>query len=193
MAVSNIKLINRALARAGANSISSLEDGSAEGVFMASEYEQFAEEKLGTYRWRFCQELKELGAPTTDTPADRWAYSFGLPSDLLILHAVTRNGCNVDYERFGDFIFTDASDGLVAEYSFRADEALWPPYFREPFVEELASVAVRSLARNDSEADRMEEKAMRVLWPKARNLDSQQQPNKRLKATAFQNVRHGRN
>lgn len=192
MAISKFDIINRALRRAGADPIDSLDDESAEGIFMAAEYEQFAEEKLGTYRWRFCQELASLGSATTPTPADRWTYAFSVPSNLLILHSITRAGSNVEYERWGEYIFTDEDADLVAEYSFRADELKWPPYFREPFVDELASIAARSLARNDSLADRLENKVVNIGWPKARHLDSQQQPNKRIRAQSLIAIRRGR-
>jgi hypothetical protein len=182
MALSSIELCNRAIARVGGNPIASFDDGSAESIVAGKEYEQKVAAALAAHRWRFAMELKSLGPPLAAVPADKWAYAFQLPADLLALHGITRLARPVPYAVYGDKVLADEDADLVAEYTFRQVEAKWPAYFVEAFVAELSSVFALALARDSSLSSALAGEAMRLHWPRARLADSQQQTTQALLA-----------
>ena len=51
----------------------------------------------------------------------------------------------VPFDRYGDKIYANQNEGLVADYTYRPDESLFPAYFREGLVVEL-SAKIASLA-----------------------------------------------
>ncbi len=182
MALSSIEICNRALAQIGANPIASFADDSAESVVAGKEYEQKTQAVLAAYRWRFAMELKALGPPLANVPADKWAYAFQLPTDVLVLHGLSRQSRAVTYAVYGDKVFSNEDADLVAEYTFRQVETKWPAYFTELLVSELAANFAMALARDSGLANMHATEAARVHWPRARLADSQQQTTVALRA-----------
>lgn len=177
MAQSKFDICTRALARCGANPITSF-DSSAEGIVAGAEYEPTLTAELAKYRWRFATDQADLNR-LQDTPAARFAYAFQLPAGLLALHAVTRDDLPIVYDRYGDKIFTDEDDDLVADYTFRADETAFSPDFVDALVLRLTSVFAIALNRDFTLADKMDASATRA-FAVARNADSQQQTARRV-------------
>jgi hypothetical protein len=152
-------------------------------------YEDMAQAALVNTRWRFATNQAQLNL-LSDTPTGRFDRAYQLPSDLLMLHAVTVNDNIIEYSIYGDKIFTNtsASDVVIADYTFRANEIDWPSYFTLAVEYQLASVFASSIARDDGLTKLMDDKA-EFLMAKARNLDGQQQTTRRLVVNRFKTER----
>ena len=87
---------------------------------------------------------------------------------------------------YGDKAFSDSSttDEVIADYTFRAQEADWPSYFTLAVEYSLGIVFATSIARDASLATLMQNQAERAM-AKARTLDSQQQTTRKLTTSRF--------
>mgnify|MGYP001319717605 CR=1 FL=1 len=185
VANSVIDIASRALVLIGAEPITSFDSSSTEALVASNMYEDTVRATLATARWRFATEQAVLNQ-LTDTPTGRFDIAHQLPSDLLILHAVTINDRLIEYTVYGDKVFSDSTtnDTLIADYTFRAEEVNFPSYFSLALQYSLASIFATSIARDDRLMQIMETKA-NMLMAKARNLDSQQQTTRRLSTSRF--------
>jgi len=185
VANSAIDIASRALVLIGAEPITSFDSSSTEALVASNMYEDTVRATLSTARWRFATEQAVLNQ-LTDTPTGRFDIAHQLPSDLLILHAVTINDRLIEYTVYGDKVFSDSTtnDTLIADYTFRAEEVNFPSYFSLALQYSLASIFATSIARDDRLMQIMETKA-NMLMAKARNLDSQQQTTRRLSTSRF--------
>ena len=185
VANSAIDIASRALVLIGAEPITSFDSSSTEALVASNMYEDTVRATLATARWRLATEQAVLNQ-LTDTPTGRFDIAHQLPSDLLILHAVTINDRLIEYTVYGDKVFSDSTtnDTLIADYTFRAEEVNFPSYFSLALQYSLASIFATSIARDDRLMQIMETKA-NMLMAKARNLDSQQQTTRRLSTSRF--------
>ena len=189
MSESKFDLCSRALQRVGCKAITSFDDNTTESIVAGREYDPLLEAKLcGPPRWRFAATQYDLNLVTGE-PKARWSYIFQIPADCLVLHAVTDGQVPVPYDRYGDKIYADQDQGLVADYTYRPDESLFPAYFREALVVELAAKFALGIKRNSSMAADLRGEAEKIAWPRARILDSQQQTTRRVRATRLTGVR----
>lgn len=182
---SALDIASRALVLIGAEPITSFDSSSTEALVASNMYEDTVRASLSMSRWRFATEQAVLNQ-LTDVPTGRFDMAHQLPSDLLVLHAVTVNDNRIQYSMYGDKIFSDstANETLVADYTFRADEINFPSYFTMAVEYSLASIFATAIARDDGLMNLMERKA-NVLMAQARNLDSQQQTTRRLTTSRF--------
>ena len=173
-------ICSRALVSIGLNPITSFDDGTTESIVSGEVYETHVTGRLSGHRWRFAAKQYLLNA-LAEEPLDRWQYYLQKPSDCLVLHGIYNGaGSRVEYDVYQDKIACDYNDGLVADYTFRAGEALWPPYFMDALSTDLQATFTRAIKRDAGVADAIEDKAFKIWWPRARNLDSQQQTSRRL-------------
>jgi len=182
---SALDIASRALVLIGAEPITSFDSSSTEALVASNMYEDTVRASLSMSRWRFATEQAVLNQ-LSDVPTGRFDIAHQLPSDLLVLHAVTVNDNRIEYTMYGDKIFSDstANETLVADYTFRADEVNFPSYFTMAVEYSLASIFATAIARDDGLMNLMERKA-NVLMAQARNLDSQQQTTRRLTTSRF--------
>ncbi len=185
VANSAIDIASRALVLVGAEPITSFGSSSTEALVATNLYEDTVRATLSTARWRFATEQAVLNQ-LTDTPTGRFDIAHQLPSDLLVLHGVTVNDTLIEYTVYGDKVFSDSTsaDVLIADFTFRADEANFPSYFSLALQYTLASMFATSIARDDRLMQMMETKAT-MLMAKARNLDAQQQTTRKLSTSRF--------
>jgi hypothetical protein len=173
-------ICSRALVRVGGAPITAFDTSSAEAVAAGQDYEPMVQARLSSHRWRFATAQEDL-VRLTDTPAgDQWEHAFQLPAGLLLLHGITRAGRPVEYDRYGDKVFTNEDDGLVADYTFRADESRFPAYFATALMTELAHGFALNLARNRDLAATLAP-MVNAEWQRARTADSQQQTTRRIR------------
>tara|TARA_E500000331_G_scaffold356706_1_gene415862 strand:+ start:1304 stop:1897 length:594 start_codon:yes stop_codon:yes gene_type:complete len=185
VASSGIDICSRALILIGADPITSFQDASTEAKVAVNVYEDVARSALVNSRWRFATNQNKLSLLTA-TPTGRYAIAHQLPTDLLMLHAVTVNDNQIEYAVYGNKVFSDSAstDELVADYTFRANEKTWPSYFTLAVEYSLAIIFATSIARDSSLAKLMQDQAERAM-AKARNLDSQQQTTRKLTSSRF--------
>lgn len=182
---SPIDICSRALILIGAEPITSFEDGNTEALVAVNMYEDIARASLVNTRWRFATNQAVLNR-LSDAPTGRYEKAYQLPSDLLMLHAVTVQDLPIEYQTYGNKVYSDTSDNdtLIADYTFRAEENTWPSYFTIAVVYSLSIVFATSIARNSNLASIMADQAQ-ITMAKARNLDSQQQTSRKLVTSRF--------
>ncbi|MAT13227.1 MAG: hypothetical protein CMM02_19895 [Rhodopirellula sp.] len=185
VAQSGIDICSRALILIGASPITSFADGTTESQVAVNVYEDIAQASLVNSRWRFATNQRVLNQ-LTDKPTGRWAIAHQLPTDMIMLHALTVNDNIIEYGVYGDKAFSDSSttDEVIADYTFRAQEADWPSYFTLAVEYSLGIVFATSIARDASLATLMQNQAERAM-AKARTLDSQQQTTRKLTTSRF--------
>lgn len=189
MALTDIDVCARALIMIGAQPISSFSDGTTEATVASNLYEDTVRDLLARHRWRFASTQLQLSR-LVDAPLDKWDAAYQLPANVLVLHDLIVNGYNVVYDRYQDMAYcnADESDVVVANFTFRADEDLWPPYFVTLATTQLASLFAYSIANNIEVADYLDRKTLRQLAI-SRNTDSQEQSTRKLDLSLFERTR----
>lgn len=181
---SAIDICSRALILVGAEPITSFDDDTTEALIAGNMYEDIARTNLTSTRWRFSTNQAILNR-LSDTPTGRFDAAYQLP-DYLFVHAVTVRDLQIEYNIYGDKIFCDAaaSDELVLDFTYRADEVGWPSYFSVCVEYAMAVVFATALIRDTSLAGLMESQYTRLL-AKARSTDSQQQTTRKVTTSRF--------
>ena len=184
-ATTAIHICSRASILIGANPISSFAEGTVEADIAEAMYEDIARSALTNTRWRFATNQFQLNR-LVNAPTGSFDAAYQLPSDCLMVNAVTVDEMPLIYTIYGDMIYCDASenDVVVADYIFRAEEVNWPSYFTVAVEYSMAAVMALSVARDGQLAQLMEQKAA-MLMSQARRLDSQQQTTRKLNTSKF--------
>jgi len=180
-----IKVCSRASVLMGGSPISSFDEGTAEADVVDAMYEDIARAALTSTRWRFATNQQVLNRLTA-APTSRFDAAYQMPSDLLMLSAVTVNDDPIIYDIYGDKVYCDTSTNeiVVADYIYRANEAYWPSYFTLAVEFQVAAMLSISIARDASLGSMMDQQAERQMI-KARRLDSQQQTTRKLMTSRF--------
>jgi hypothetical protein len=189
VAITSIDICARALVLIGAEPLTSFSDGTTEARVASNLYEDTVRDMISRHRWRFATGQVQLSRLVA-TPDGRWDAAYQLPADLLILHAVTVADNVIAYDRYQDMVYSNAGpdDTVIADYTFRADESLWPPTFVTAVEFQLASIFAYSVAAQEQLSDLMEKRAIRYTSI-ARNIDSQSQTTRRLNVQRFHQLR----
>ena len=185
VANSDIDIASRALVLIGAEPITSFTAQSTEATVANAIYEDMVRTTLCSSRWRFATNQAELNLLTA-TPTGRYDRAHQLPADLLMLHAVTVNDAVIEYNVYGDKVFSDSasSDSLIADYTFRALEQDFPSYFTVALQFSLAAALALGIARDEQLSSVLEGKGAQLLQ-QAKTLDSQQQTTRKLLTSRF--------
>lgn len=182
---SDIDIAARALVLIGAQPITSFSSSSTEALVASNVYEDVVRTALCASRWRFATNQAVLNALTA-APTGRFDTAHQLPSDLLMLHAVTVNDLNLEYNVYGDKIYSNATTNevVVADYTYRAGEQDFPSYFTLAVEYALAAAFALAIARDEQLATMFEKKAAQLMQ-QAKTLDSQQQTTRKLVTSRF--------
>jgi hypothetical protein len=182
---SSIDICSRALILIGADPITSFEDGTTEALVSVNMYEDVARASLVNTRWRFATNQAVLNR-LSDVPTGRYDYAYQQPTGTLMVHAVTVNDYQIEYQVYGDKIYANTSpnDELIIDYTYRATEENWPSYFTIAVEYALAALFATAIARDAGLASLMKQAASDAM-AKARSLDSQQQTTRKLVTSRF--------
>ena len=185
VADTSLKIASRALILIGADAITAFDDGSTEATIATNMYEDVCRTALTNTRWRFATNQATLNL-LSSAPTGRYDKAYQIPSDSLMIHAVTVNDNVIDYQTYGDKIYADTSttDSLIADYTFRVGEDKFPSYFILALEYSLASVFATSIARDANLANLMTNAASNAM-AKARSLDSQSQTKRKLITSSY--------
>jgi hypothetical protein len=180
-----IKVCSRASVLIGGDEIQSFTDGTLESSVADSVYEDIVRAALTNTRWRFAtnqQQLNRLEA----APTGRWGAAYQLPSETLLVHALTVNDVPIKYDIYGDKAYSNSSstDVVIADFTYRADEQNWPSFFTLAVQHMLAGTFAISIARDASLSQLMDQKAQ-LFMAQARRADSQQQTTRKLNTSRF--------
>lgn len=170
---SSIALCSSALAKLGANGITSMDDGTAEARVAARLYPLITDALLTIHPWSFATakaRLVELG----HAPVGDFAHAFQLPGGFLkaLSAGPDSRGRGLAFQIIGRELHTDASDVMLT-YVFRPSEGDFPPYFAAALVTRLAAEFCIPLTENVERAERLAALAQDELGA-ARLADSQQ-------------------
>lgn len=190
MADSKFDICNQALVLVGANTITSFTESTTESKVASQLYESTLENLLTRCRWRFSTKQQQLSRKT-NKPLGRYSAAYIFPADALVMNTVTIADNVIQYDRYQDEIFCDATstDIVIADYTFQPSEADFPPYFKTALVFELASLFAGAIARNDSLSVLYQRKAQAQLSV-AKSQDSQAQTTRRADVDRFRNRRN---
>ena len=190
MADSKFDICSRALVLVSANTITSFNDNNTESKVANQLYESTLKNLLTRCRWRFATKQQQLSRDTT-APTARYDAKYPLPADALVINTVTISEYVITYDRYENELYCDATstDIVVADYTFRPNEADFPPYFTSALVFELASLFAGAIARNDSLSQLYQSRAV-VAMAQAKSQDSQAQTTRRVEVDRFRNRRN---
>ena len=182
---SDIDIASRGLILIGADPITSFTASTTESTVANAIYEDIVRTTLCSSRWRFATNQAQLNL-LTNLPTGRYDTAHQLPTDMLMLHAVTISDAVIEYNIYGDKVFSDAStqDTLVADYTFRALEQDFPSYFTVALEFSLAASFALSIARDEQLSSILDQKGGALLQ-QAKTLDSQQQTTRKLVTSRF--------
>ena len=182
---SDIDVAARALVLIGADPITSFTASSTEALVANNVYEDTVRTALCASRWHFATNQAQLNLLTAQ-PTGRWDRAHQLPTGTLMVHAVTTNDKMIEYNIYGDKIYSNVTttDILVADYTYRAGEQDWPSYFTLSVEYALAATFALGIARDEQMASMFENKAARLMQ-QAKTLDSQQQTTRKLVTSRF--------
>ncbi len=173
MNYSSISLCSKALLKIGASSITSFEEGTAEGEVAANLYPYIRDGLLSSYPWSFAVAQVRLGRLETAPLAD-YRYAYLLPSDLLrIISAGSQGrGRGVEYRVVEDKLHTDMPE-VNLTYIYRPDESVFPAYFCEALINKLAFEFCIPLTESSTRAEFLSKIAEDSV-SRARSIDAQQ-------------------
>ena len=185
VANSDIDIASRALILIGAEPITSFSSDTTEALVASNLYEDTVRTALCTSRWRFATNQAQLNQLTA-TPTGRFDVAHQLPQDMLMLHAVTIDDQLIEYTIYGNKLFHNvtATNPVIADYTFRADEVNFPSYFTLAVEYALAASFALAIARDDAMGQMMERIAQQLMQ-QAKTLDSQQQTTRKLVTSRF--------
>ena len=175
MALTDLRLCSQALIICGASTISSFDEGTAEAEIAGNLYASTRDALLSAYRWQFCTGQKKLGKLAGKPVAD-YRFAYQLPNDFLAVisvgDAAAPDGAGARYRVMEERIETDL-DGVILTYTFRADEATYPPYFSKALISALAAEFALPVTESNTRADRLAAQAERD-FRQARRIAGQQ-------------------
>lgn len=188
-----VSLCSNALLLLGAGSITSFDEGTEKATVCGQLYPGIVESLITSYPWRFSLKKVQL-ARETATPVNEYQYQYAIPAESLVIRACFNSGAPGavpfrEYEIFENKICANIT-ALWAQYQFRADEARFPPYFRQALQFALAAVFAKPIT---------EETEIAELWngvaagfaAVARRTDAQQQPPQRIQQFPLVAARFG--
>jgi len=180
-----IKVCSRASILMGGSPITSFTDGTVEADVCDAMYEDIARAALTNSRWGFATNQSVLNRLAT-APTGRFDAAYQLPSGTLNVSALTVNDSPIVFDTYGDKAYCDVSETeiVIADYTFRADEVDWAPYFTIAVEYVVASVLATSVARDASLSQLLDQKAQ-IHMMQARRLDSQRQTSQKLNTSRF--------
>jgi len=189
MAITSIDICARALVLIGASPLTSFADGTTEAIVASNIYDDTVRDLLSRHRWRFASGQSQLSR-LVDVPDARWSAAYQIPADTILVHGVYSTDTPIEYDRYQDKVYCDAvaEEEIYMDYTFQAEEDLWPPYFVTAVTLQLAAIFAYSVAQQEALADLMGKKADRQ-FAIARGLDSQSQTSKKLNVQRFIQLR----
>lgn len=180
MATTDVSICNAALVIVGAEEINSFGDATTEAKLAQAVYTQTKEALLQAHPWRFSLRLYDLGGRLNETPEFKWDYLYQLPPNTLRVIAMKDD---TDYEIFGDKLYTNETTAEII-YQIKVLESNMPAYFVRCLQYQLAKLFAISLQEDTAKMQLFEKLADKEIT-RARNIDSQQQPNSRLSDVNF--------
>lgn len=187
---STVQICNLALSRLGANTITSLTDGTTEAKLCNTFFSVLADEVMVEGSWSTTIKRASL-ARTTNTPAFGYTYEYQLPVDpkaLKILNIDEIQPGSTEYKIEGDKLLTDSSSIKIRYIAKLEDTEDWGPLLTRAFTARLASELAYALTGDNSKAD-IEFRRYQLFVQEGLALDNQQGSKQTIIAPDLTDVR----
>jgi len=165
------------------------EIGRDEVVVASALYELMVQELQEAHPWTFCTGQQHL-ENDPDPPLDRYETAWHLPrfqtGTPYYIHTVRRSDIPVRYEIMAGRIYADVGkdEDPIAEYSYRVEEAWWPPSFKMAAVFRMAFMMATAVTRNAGQMKAMQD-GYELQVARAKFRDSKSVTVKRMDQTRF--------
>jgi len=146
-----VSIANRALARIGTQSISSLDEGSTASLYCSKLLPEAVQSVYGQYDWRSARKRIQL-APLETDPIYEWDYAFQLPSDFARLISVDTEN---EYSLEGQTILSNDEDLYITYIAYPIEATFIPGYISHLLVTFLAFLLSTPMSSNESMAQRL--------------------------------------
>lgn len=182
----DIEIMSNAAVLLGKRAFTTIEDADEFAVSLQKFYDMLVPSELTQSHWKFAKKYVQLSKVSNFTPDfAEWSTAYDLPGDLL---AVVRIYPNVNYEIFGQRLYTGASGVLKMEYTYQVPVSQWPAPFKTFIVYSLAENLAFSVAEDPKLAQMLESKRQEMkaqaMW-----VDAQSAPNKAIRSKPWINAR----
>lgn len=173
MALSALVICSRALLKIGAQTVASLDEGTAEAEVAANLYPSVRDALLSSHPWSFATGQASLPRLVA-TPLADYAFAYQLPAGFLrVLSAGgASRGEGLAYRLHEDKLHCD-EEQVTLTYIFRPNEAEFPPFFASALVTRLAAEFCIPLTESTSRTQLLYDLAEKEL-KQAKLIDSQQ-------------------
>lgn len=176
----DLTVLNAALTRIGEDPISTIDGSSVPQKIASANYERLVEACLSVYPWKRASNavaLSRLDPDEEGDPPEPWTAAYQIPSEATEIITVKVSGYPIAYQVWSDKILCDAAaaDEVFLHHVWRAQEADWPPWFREGITLTLEAIFLRGIGERHRDATARDE-AAKEWWRMAKNRDSQSQP-----------------
>lgn len=129
MSFSSIELCSKALNKIGANSITSLDEGTVEADICSSIYSSLKQKLLSLYSWSFA--IKTSNLEKTEL-AERYDYTYAYVLPIDFLRAI-KIASGDSYKIAGNYLFSDDNE-VNLEYVADVEESKFSPLFISAFI-----------------------------------------------------------
>lgn len=169
-----LEIVNAALVASGNSPIASFDDGTAEAMVAAENYELEVSAAITSCPWLFASTTRRLVRMEGETDAHfRYAYAF--PQGVMEVQRVEQGGEPIAWERASDKILCavdgQGSEPIVAICRGRPLESTWPADFRLAVVYRLQALFYRALGEMADQARVMDSRAD-ALFEQSKNMDA---------------------
>lgn len=151
MAISNVKIANRALQLLGSSSrIESLSEDSPNARSLSVCFEQVRDAALRKHTWTFAKTRAEIAADGDDAEWGGW-HRYSKPNDFLRLIRDNETGFAVDWQIEGDFILSADTSPLQLKYVRKVtDPNSYDSLFVEVYAVLLAIATCKEITGSES-------------------------------------------
>lgn len=144
---------------------------------------------IARHEWRFATKLAQLNLTVPTPIVDKWNYIYQLPGDYLTLIRLYDH--TLDFQIFGDKLYTNATQPLYLEYRYLPDVTSLPAYYVEYFAYLLAEKFAIGIANQENYAQVYAKMVQQALGS-ALATDAKAHPNYGMQDFYYINVRGGR-
>lgn len=181
-----VGICNSALVKIGASRITSLNDGSKEGLTCSEQFDKMRDLVLESHPWNFATRRASLAA-LPDPPAFEYSKAYALPPGCL--RVLNAQSPDINWRREGDTIVTNEGQ-LQVRYIYRVTETgKWTALFSEALACRLAVELAYAISNNATLADTMMKAYVRQL-AEARGFNAQEGRRPPVEPTDWTNARY---
>ena len=183
-----IEIISGAITLVGKQqSVNTIDGGGALAISAQKLYGTLVGAELGSNRWRFAQQFKQISILTTlDPNFDGWLYECQIPADCIMVQYLYPN---IDYIVFGDKILTRNNQKFTLIYSRIVPVSKWPPPFSMYIMYHLAGLLGMSITNSDRMLARIEN-GMKTWESRALFADAQSSTTQPFRYNPYVGVRY---